>query len=140
MNLIPPDLQSAILCEDVRTEISGQQTLVGVIGAIPAPVVPIGIFKLCLFTRWCGGVGEFTQKSIILSCEDEKPLAQAEVKFKLPEMNSHVTNVHVFGGLQFAKHGIYHIEIRLDNEIRLRFPLPVIPVKQPQQPGAPGAN
>ena len=139
MNFIPPDLQSAILCEDVRTEISGQQTLVGVIGVIPAPVVPIGIFKLCLFTRWCGGVGEFVQRSLILNSEDDKPLAQAEVKFKLPEMNSHVTNVHVFGGLQFARHGIYTVEIRLDSEIRLRFPLPVIPVQQPQQPPL-GAN
>jgi hypothetical protein len=140
MTLIPPDLQAAVLCEDVRTEISGQQTLVGVIGVIPAPVVPIGVFKLCLFTRWCGGVGEFTQRSLILSSEDEAPLAQAEVKFKLPEMNSHVTNVHVFGGLQFARHGIYTVEIRLDGEIRLRFPLPVVPVKpQPQQP-PPGTN
>lgn len=140
MTLIPPDLQAAVLCEDVRTEISGQQTLVGVIGVIPAPVVPIGVFKLCLFTRWCGGVGEFTQRSLILSSEDEAPLAQAEVKFNLPEMNSHVTNVHVFGGLQFARHGIYTVEIRLDGEIRLRFPLPVVPVKpQPQQP-PPGTN
>src|SRR5437763_773691 len=34
---ILPDLQSAILCEDVRAELSGQQTLVGVLGAIPTP-------------------------------------------------------------------------------------------------------
>lgn len=136
MNLIPPDLQAAILCEDVRTEISGQQTLVGVIGLVPAPVVPIGIFKLCLWTRWCGGVGEFSQTSLILGCDDEKPLTRSEVKFKLPEMNAHVTNVNVFGGLQFPRHGIYTVEIRLDGEIRLRIPLPVVQV---QQPGAPGA-
>ena len=41
MDPITPDLQSVILCEDVRTEVSGAQTLVGVIGAIPAPQVPI---------------------------------------------------------------------------------------------------
>ena len=34
--VIPPDLQATVACEDVRTEISGQQTLVGVFGMIPA--------------------------------------------------------------------------------------------------------
>ena len=136
MNIIPPDLQACVLCEDVRAEISGQQTLIGIIGAIPAPAVPIGFFKLCLWTRWCGGTGEFTQKSYILSSDDDHPIAQSEVRFALPELNSHVTNVHVFGGVQFQKHGIYHVEIRLDDEIKVRFPLPVIPVNQ--QPPAEG--
>lgn len=136
MSLIPPDLQAAVLCEDVRTEMSGQQTLVGVIGVIPAPALPIGFFKLCLWSRWCGGVGEFLQTSLIIGCDDERALTQSEVKFKLPEMNSHVTNVHVFGGVQFPKHGIYTVEIRLDGEIRLRFPLPVIPVPQHPAQGA----
>ena len=33
-----PDLQSAVICEDVRCEINGMQTLVGVLSVIPAPV------------------------------------------------------------------------------------------------------
>lgn len=136
MNLqsIPPDLQACVLCEDVRTEMSGQQTLVGVVSVIPAPVVPVGFFKLCLWTRWCGGAGEFRQTSLILGCDDDKPIAQSEVGFKLPELDSHVTNVHVFGGLQFPKHGMYHVEIRLDGELKIRVPLPVIRVQQPGQP------
>ncbi len=135
MSVIPPDLQACVLCEDVRAEISGQQTLIGVIAAIPAPTVPIGFFKLCLWTRWCGGMGEFTQKSFILSSDDEQPIAQCEVKFSLPELNSHVTNVHVFGGVQFQKHGTYHVEIRLDDEIKMRFPLLVLPVNPPHPKG-----
>lgn len=132
MSTIPPDLQACVLCEDVRAEISGQQTLVGVVAAIPAPVVPVGFFKLCLWTRWCGGMGEFSQKSYILSSDDEEqPIAQSEVRFQLPELNAQVTNVHVFGGVQFQKHGIYHIEVRLDDEIKIRFPLPVIRVNPP---------
>lgn len=138
MNLqnIPPDLQATVLCEDVRTEVSGQQTLVGVINVVPAPTVPIGFFKLCLWTRWCGGLGEFTQTSFILNCEDDQPIARSDVKFTLPELESHVTNVHVFGGVQFPKYGLYHVEIRLDGELKLRFPLPVIPLPQKNQPGS----
>ena len=130
---ILPDLQAAILCEDVRTEISGQQSLVGVIGMIPAPVLPIAFFKLCLWTRWCGGKGEFHQKALILSCEDDRPIIHGEVKFTLPELDSHVTNVHILGGVQFTAHGVYHVELRLDGELKMRFPLPVVPVSQPQQ-------
>ncbi len=45
------DPQACVLCEDVLQEASGQQTLVGVIEAIPAPAFPLGFFKLCLWSR-----------------------------------------------------------------------------------------
>ena len=132
--LIPPDLQAAVFCEDVRTEISGQQTLIGVFGIIPAHVWPIGFFKLCLWTRWCGGTGQFIERSLILGCDDEQPVAQSELEFSLPGPDSYATNVHVLGGVQFQQYGIYHVEILLDNELRMRFPLPVVRVQQPGQP------
>ncbi len=130
--MILPDLQAAVLCEDVRAEISGSQTLVGIIGVIPAPSVPIGFFKLCLWTRWCGGTGRFKQHASILGCDDDRPIASSEVEFELPELGSHVTNVHVLGGVQFQAYGIYHVEIQIDGEPRLRFPVPVIRVGPPQ--------
>jgi hypothetical protein len=126
---ILPDLQACVLCEDVRQEASGQQTLVGIIGMIPAPAIPLGFFKLCLWTRWCGGIGEFTQHSAILNPEDEEPIASSEVPFQLPALDAHATNVHVFGGIQFNRQGIYTVEIKIDGELRLRFPLPVIPMQ-----------
>ncbi len=129
---ILPDLQACLLCEDVRQEASGQQTLVGIIGVIPAPVVPIGFFKLCLWTRWCGGSGKFTQESAILTPEDDSPIATSEVEFHLPSLEAHATNVHVFGGLQFDRHGVYTVEIKVDGELRFRFPLPVIAVEIPE--------
>jgi hypothetical protein len=128
---ILPDLQAALLCEDVRQEINGSQTLVGVINVIPAPVVPIGLFKLCLWSRWCGGAGDFEQESLILGCENDEPLAKASVRFHLPGLDAHATNVHVFGGIQFPKHGHYPVEIRIDGQLRLRFLLPVVAVQHP---------
>lgn len=123
---ILPDLQACLLCEDVRQEASGQQTLVGVIGAIQAPSFPLGFFKLCLWSRWCGGVGVFTQHSAILTPEDEAPIAESEVEFRLPTFDAHATNVHVFGGLQFPGPGIYTIEVKVDGGLRLRIPLPLV--------------
>jgi len=134
MSVILPDLQASVLCEDVRAEISGQQTLVGVITVIPAPVMPVAFFKLCLWTRWCGGEGTFTQRSLILSSDDEQILAESRVEFTLNELDSHATNVHVFGGVKFEHFGVHQIEIHLDDELQLRFPLPVMRVNQPGHP------
>lgn len=135
MDPIVPDLQSAILCEDVRTEASGSQTLVGVIGAIPTPQVPVGFFKLCLWTRWCGGIGKFHQESRILDPEDQM-VAEAAIDFELREIEGTATNVHFFGGVQVKRFGIHHVEIHLDGDMRMRFPVPIVQVAQ-HPPGTP---
>ena len=123
---ILPDLQSCVLCEDVRCEINGMQTLVGVINVIPAPSLPINCLRLCIWSRWCSGSGKFRQKSRIIGIDEQQVLAQAEVEFELKEMEGHATNVHYFGGVQFQQFGLHHVEIFLENELRLRFPLPVV--------------
>jgi hypothetical protein len=37
-----------------------------------------------------------------------------------------VTNVNLFAGVQFQQFGIHHVEILLDGELILRYPLPVV--------------
>jgi hypothetical protein len=134
---ILPDLQAALLCEDVRNELGGAQTLVGILPAIVTPSVPVGFFKLCLWTRWCGGTGTFTQQSYLLNAEDEKALISAEVRFTLNNLESHATNVNVFGGVQFPTFGLYHAEIHLEGELRMRFSFPVLQAQPGSVPGAP---
>lgn len=134
MDPIIPDLQSVILCEDVRTEVSGGQSLIGVIGAIPVPQLPVGFFKLCLWSRWCGGFGRFHQVSRFLD-PDDQPVAEAAIDFELREIEGSATNVHFFGGVQLQKFGVHHVEISLDGDMRMRFPVPV--VRAPQTPGSP---
>jgi hypothetical protein len=131
---ILPDLQSCVLCEDVRCELNGMQTLVGVLNVIPATGLPINYFRLCIWSRWCSGSGKFHQKSRIIGVDEQQVLAQAEVEFELKEMEGHATNVHYFGGVQFQQFGLHHVEIFLENELRLRFPLPVVRIgmAQPQ--------
>ncbi|MBM3856456.1 MAG: hypothetical protein FJ390_00650 [Verrucomicrobia bacterium] len=131
---ILPDLQAAVLCEDVRPEMSGQQTLVGVLGAIPAPTVPIGFFKLCFWTRWCGGSGTFTERIVVIDAEEEKSIAETSIKFSLQHMHATATNIHFLGKLQFQRFGVYHIEVYLDQQLRLRIPLPVIKIDPPKNP------
>ena len=121
-----PDLQSCVLCEDVRCEFNGMNTLVGVLNVIAAPSLPINYLRLCIWTRWCSGTGTFKQRSRILGVDEQNVLAEAEVEFVLKEMEGHATNVHYFGGVQFQQFGLHHVEIYLQDELRLRFPLPVV--------------
>jgi hypothetical protein len=83
--VILPDLQSCVLCEDVRHEFNGMQTLVGVINIVPAPQLPITCMRLCIWSRWCSGAGKFKQRSRIIGVDEQQVLAQAEVEFELKE-------------------------------------------------------
>ncbi|MGF1678566.1 MAG: hypothetical protein ACFCUX_05160 [Candidatus Methylacidiphilales bacterium] len=120
-----PDLQCALVCEDVRLEVSGSNTLVGVINTIAAPQLPIRLIKLCVFTRWCSGEGSFQQTTRMLD-QNENTMAQTRTPFRLAGEENHATNVAVFGGLEFTEPGAYPVEILLDEELVLRFPLQII--------------
>jgi hypothetical protein len=102
------------------------QTLVGVVNVIPAHSLPVNCLRLRIWSRWCRGSGRFRQKSRIVDADEQQVIAQAEVEFELKEMEGHATNVHYFGGVQFQQFGLHHVEIFLENELRLRFPLPVV--------------
>jgi hypothetical protein len=84
--------------------------------------------KLCLWTRWCGGFGRFRQTSRILGVEEVQLMAESHIEFELKELDGHVTNVNVFAGVQFKEYGLHHVEILLDDELILRYPLAVIKV------------
>src|SRR5207247_8594162 len=85
-DVILPDLQSAVLCEDVRCEINGMQTLVGVLSVIPAPALPINYIRLCIWTRWCSGSGKFRQKSRIFGVDEQQVIGQAAGEFGVKEV------------------------------------------------------
>src|SRR5438477_378008 len=127
----PLSSSGAGVCEDVRCEINGMPTLVGVLRVIPAPALAIHYIRLCIWARWCSGSGKFRQKSRIVGVDEQQVIAQAEVEFNLKEMEGHATSVHYFGGVQFQQYGLHHVEIFLENELKMRFPLPVIQVTRP---------
>lgn len=129
-----PDLQSCILCEEVRQEINGNFILLGILGDITVPSLPITAFKLCLFSRWCCGVGEFHHHYRILLPDETSVIASTEGKFQLKSINEHLTQVTVFGNVQFQQPGTHWVEAHLDDELKLRFPMGVRVVPPPQPP------
>lgn len=131
---ILPDLQSSLVCEDVRQETSGNFILLGVINYIRVPQVPVTAFKLCVFNRWTAGVGQFTENVRLMAPDQTTVLRKGEVKFALPESNLHATNVTVLAQVEFKTAGTYYVEVLVDDVMKLRYPLPIILVP-PQQGG-----
>jgi hypothetical protein len=132
---IVPTLQASVVCEDVRQENNGMQTLVGVLNLIPATKVPVGLLKLAVWTRWVGGVGKFKQKARI-TAPDKTALGEAEVEFELQDTIGQATNVNFFAGVQFKEFGTYTVEISLEGKEVIHFPFHIVEVKQQQAPAA----
>jgi len=124
---ILPDLQCSILCEDVRQEASGNFILVGVVGIVRVPQVPIAAFKLCVFNRWASGVGNFNE-AVRLVAPDGKVMRNSTVKFALQDSSHHATNVSVFTQVEFSSPGVHFIEVLVDDVMKLRYPLPLVVV------------
>jgi len=133
---ILPDLQSSLLCEEIRQEINGNFILVGVIGIIRVPQVPITAMKICMFNRWTAGVGVFQEVVRLIAPDQTTVVRQSQVKFNLKDPAHHATNVSVFGQVEFTAAGLYHVEVLVEDVMKLSFPVPVVVVPPPTQPGA----
>ena len=132
---ILPDLQASILCEEVRQEITGNFILLGIIGLVQVPQLPVTALKLCLFNRWTAGIGQFVETTRLIAPDGTTVMRKSEVKFSLQDPNFNATNVTVYGQVKFEVAGTYHIEVLVDEVMKLRYPVPLRLVQNPQQQG-----
>lgn len=130
---ILPDLQCSLICEEVRQEINGNFILIGILGYIQVPQVPVTALKLCVFNRWTAGLGMFAESVRLIGPDQTTVLRQSQVKFGLQEASHHATNVTVFGQVKFETAGVYFLEVLVDDVMKLRYPVPIV-VVQPQTP------
>jgi hypothetical protein len=136
---ILPDLQSSLLCEEVRQEANGNFFVIGVVNFIRVPQLPVTAGRLCVFNRWTAGIGQFVENVKLVAPDQMTVLRKAEMKFELRDAAMHSTNVMVFGQVEFKAAGTYYIEVLVDDMMKIRYPVPVIlapPQNQNPQPPA----
>ena len=134
---ILPDLQCALVCEDVRQEVTGNFIILGTRRKAATPrmmKLPVTANRLCVFSRWCAGVGNFTETVRIIAPDQTTVMREAKVKFALQDPAHNATNLSVFGQLEIPSAGIYFVEVLVDDVLKLRFPLAVLLAQQPGQP------
>lgn len=133
--MMSPDLQMSVLCDDVRQERTGKFILIGLFDVIGLAQFPAVFPRVCLVNRWCSGEGKFTEKTRIVGPDNGIAIAEGqEIPVHLANPESSVTNVEFFINLKFEKDGVYWIEILLDGDLKLRYPLRVNKVTPPQMP------
>jgi len=136
---ILPDLQSSLLVEDVRQEVTGNFFLIGVINYIRVPQLPIVAGRLAVFNRWTAGLGQFVEASRLIAPDQTTVLRKGEVRFALQDANLQATNVTLFGQVEFKVPGTYYVEVLVDDVLKIRYPIPVILAPPPNQQGQPAA-
>ncbi len=121
---IKPNLQFSVLCDDVRREDNGKFILVGLFEAINAKKFPAAHAALWVVNRWCKGEGAFSQKIRIVNAKNNKPVFQTDDQaFELTDIDRHHTLVSRFNNLVFPDPGKYWVEILLDNELVINYPI-----------------
>src|SRR4029453_14455348 len=108
---ILPDLQCSLVCEEVRQEVTGNFFLIGVINFIRVPQLPVVALRLTIFNRWTAGVGQFTETVRLVAPDQTTLIRKGEVKFALQDAGLQVTNVSVFGQVEFKTAGPHYIEV-----------------------------
>jgi len=139
---ILPDLQSSLLCEEVRQEANGNFIIIGVINFLRVPQLPVVAGRLCVFNRWTAGIGQFTESSRLIAPDQTTVLRKGELKFELRDAALHASNVMVFGQVEFKTAGTYFVEVLVDDVMKIRYPVPVVlaPPPNQQNPPAPPAE
>ena len=121
-----PDLQMSVICDDVRQERSGKFILIGLFDVIGLPVFPALFPRLCIVNRWCCGQGVFKEKTRIVGPDNGPVLTEGqEIAVQLASPESSVTNVEFFINVKFENEGVHWVEVILDGDMKLRYPLRV---------------
>jgi len=132
---IKPNLQFSVLCDDVRREDNGKFMLLGLFEAINARKFPATHPVLFVVNRWCKGEGPFLQKIRIVNSNDKSVVFQTDDQsFELGDIDAHHTLVSRFVNLVFKDPGKYWVEILLDNELVLNYPM-MLTQKAPPKEG-----
>ena len=130
---ILPDLQCSLVCEEVRQEANGNLFVIGVVNVLRVPQIPIVAGRLCIFNRWTAGIGQFNESTRLVAPDQTTVVSKGEMKFELKDPAASATGVMVFGNVKFETAGTYFIEVMVEDVMKLRYPLVVAHVPQPNQ-------
>jgi hypothetical protein len=120
---IVPTLLFSILCDDVRREDNGKFMLIGLFETIGAASFPARHSTLYVMNCWCSGVGAFRQRTRIVTPENVKLIEDEETQFTLADLKAKHRIVARFNNVQFDTPGEYAVEVLLNGELRVRYPL-----------------
>jgi len=127
---VKPALVYTILCDDVRQEIGGKFSLMGLFETISAGSFPAVHPRFAIMNEWSGGRGEFTANIRVLAPDRKTVISESEAKLALFNETQHHRDISLRFNTTFSSPGTYWVEMLLDNEQIALVPLPVQQINQ----------
>jgi hypothetical protein len=113
---IKPKLSYTLLCDDVRQEMGGKFSLMGLFESISSYSFPALHHRFAIITEWSGGKGEFSVKIRLLAPDQEQVLSESDTKLSLLSETQRHRDISVRYNTTFRVPGTYWLEMLLDNE------------------------
>lgn len=126
---IEPALLYSVLCDDVRREDNGKFILLGLFETVGAREFPASHPTLFIVNGWIAGVGSFRQYSRILDPNGHELARDQETVFQLATLRSRHSVIARFNALDLPQPGEYAVEVLLNEDLKLRYPLVVEQVR-----------
>jgi hypothetical protein len=111
------------MCDDVRREDNGKFILIGLFEAIGAKTFPVVHSALYVVNCWCSGLGSFGQRTRIINKDGSVLAEDSEAQFSLDSLKSKYKVIARFNNLRFEKPDEYAVEIILNGDLKVRYPI-----------------
>ena len=115
-NKVRPALLYTIICDDVRQELGGKFSLMGLFETISAQTFPVVHPRFAIMNEWTGGRGEFQSRVRLLAPDRRTVVFESESRFSLYSENQRHRDISVRFNTTFPAPGTYWIEMMIDNE------------------------
>lgn len=122
---IKPRLNYTILCDDVRQEMGGKFSLMGLFESIYANTFPVLHHRFAIMNEWSGGHGEFLVKIRLLTPDQEQVISESESTLNLFSETQRHRDISIRFNTTFKVPGTYWIETLLDDERISIVPFPL---------------
>lgn len=118
-----------MLCDDVRREDNGKFILLGLFETVGAREFPATHPALFIVNGWIAGVGGFRQYSRILDPTGQELARDQETVFELSSLKARHSVIARFANLELPQPGEYAVEVLLNGDLKVRYPLIVEQVR-----------
>ncbi len=125
-----PHLNFTLLCDDIRQELGGKISLMGIFENIYATSFPAVHPRLAIMNEWAEGSGEFEATLRILSPDRKTILRESVTRLKLIDARFKHRDISIHLNIEFREPGTYWIENYLDGILVNSIPLNVMLVKE----------
>jgi len=120
---IQPTLLFSVLCDDVRREDNGKFILLGLFETIGSKVFPATHPTIYVMNSWCSGLGKFKQRTRILDTKGAIMVQDEETGFELTSLKAKHRVIARFNNIFLKVPGEYSVEVLLDGDLKVRYPL-----------------